>query len=84
MVPGGSPLLDRKTPWLLVTSGSFKAVLLDTASLLFACAAGCCTMPASPSTVCCKLSTCCLRLVSDETLLAAVVVATGGQWSGNE
>ena len=71
------PLLDGKTSWLLVTSGSVKVLLLGAASRLFACAAGCCTMLASPSTVCCKVSTCCLRLVLDEPLLAAAVVATG-------
>ena len=33
--------------------------------------------PASPSTVCCKLSTCVPRLVLDKPLLAAVGVAMG-------
>ena len=71
------PLLDGKMLWLLVTSDSGKVVLLEAVSRLFACAASCCTMPASHSTVCCKLSTCSLRMLSDETLLAAAVEATG-------
>ena len=66
------PLLDGK-----LTSESGKVVLLEAVSRLFACAASCCTMPASPSTVCCKLSTCSLRMLSDETPLAAAVEATG-------